>query len=476
MKNKTGIKVWAFTLIFLLFSAFQVFPQEFALGAILDSETYNRLPQKAVLSTRAYNALPPTVSLKQYSPIPGNQTPYGTCVAWASAYAARTISESIAINRRERSLSTDNVFSPAYIYMNITDDPDCQSGAMIFWALDLMKNTGAVKMLESERDLDFRKINRDSFTESRKYPIADYVTLFRNDEERGSNRPSRIQMVKKSLAEKKPVIIGMNTPESFLNAQDVWRPRENPGYHYGGHAMCVVGYDDTRFGGAFEVQNSWGKKWGNGGYMWIPYEAFGQWVMEAYEIIENFAVFDETNQYSGFAQIELADSADGLPHQMPVAFAEEGYYRTTESYSSGTEFRFHLGNTSPAYVYVFAADSSGSPSTQIFPPRERGISPILDYAENTIVLPGEREWIRMDEITGTDYLIILYSKQSIPIETIRRRFDQAQGSFPQRVAAAVGPDFIPSNNASYDGHEIRFDVKSENSKAVFGLLLAIDHK
>jgi hypothetical protein len=82
----------------------------------------------------------------------------------------------------------------------------------------------------------------------------------------------------------------------------------------------------------------------------------------------------------------------------------------------------------------------------------------------------------MDETTGTDYLIILYSKQSIPIENIRRRFDQARGSFPQRVAAAVGPDFIPSGDAAYDGHEIRFDVKSENSKAVFGLLLAIEHK
>jgi hypothetical protein len=400
-------------------------------------------------------------------------------VAWASAYAARTISESIAINRRERSLSTDNVFSPAFVYKSITHDPDCQTGAAIFWALDLMKDTGAVKMLGVERDVDFKKIRLSDYSDSRKYPIADYVTLFRNDDEQEGRegRPSRIQMVKKSLAENKPVIIGMNTPDSFINARDVWRPRESSSRYYGGHAMCVIGYDDTKFsGGAFEVQNSWGKKWGNSGYIWIPYDVFGQWVLEAYEIIENFAAFDETNHYSGFAWIELSGSTEETPRHMPVIFNGEGYYRAAEAYPSGTEFRFLLGNTSPAYVYVFAADSSGGPSTRIFPPKERGVSPILDYSENIIVLPGERQWIRMDETPGTDYLVILYSKQAIPIETIKGRFDQAQGSFPERVAYGVGPDFIPYSDAVYNGGEIHFDAQSENSKAVFGLLLAIEHE
>lgn len=46
----------------------------------------------------------------------------------------------------------------------------------------------------------------------------------------------------------------------------------------GGHAVHVIGYDDsvrcphTQFPGAFEVQNSWGKDWGQGGRFWMPYE------------------------------------------------------------------------------------------------------------------------------------------------------------------------------------------------------------
>jgi len=39
-----------------------------------------------------------------------------------------------------------------------------------------------------------------------------------------------------------------------------------------GHAMCIVGFDDTKFGGAFEIVNSWGDNWANSGFIWIRYD------------------------------------------------------------------------------------------------------------------------------------------------------------------------------------------------------------
>lgn len=36
----------------------------------------------------------------------------------------------------------------------------------------------------------------------------------------------------------------------------------------GGHGVKIVGYDDPR--GLYEVKNSWGHRWGDGGYFWIP--------------------------------------------------------------------------------------------------------------------------------------------------------------------------------------------------------------
>ena len=33
------------------------------------------------------------------------------------------------------------------------------------------------------------------------------------------------------------------------------------------HAMTIIGYDDNKYGGAFEVMNSWGEAFGNKGFV-----------------------------------------------------------------------------------------------------------------------------------------------------------------------------------------------------------------
>ena len=360
------------------------FSQDYRLGAIFDQERYNSLPQKAAQSTRAFVTLPETVSLKAYAPMPGDQEDYGTCVAWAAAYAARTISESIAINRRNRTEATRGAFSPAFIYRTISDDPTCQSGAAIYWALDAMKAGGAAKMLELERSTDFKKIGLSFFDGSRRYPISDYVTLFRRSGDWLENGGMRVQAVKKSLSEGKPVIIGMNCPPSFITAEELWRPRENPNGFYGGHAMCVVGYDDNRDGGAFEVQNSWGRKWGKGGYVWIPYDVFSRFVLEAYEIIENLAAYGDTARFSGYAKLEFY----GQEGELRFRLSNDGFYQTAQPYPSGTEFRLHLGNREPAYVYVFMASDRSPETFRFFPSSESGESPVLDYADSMVSWPG----------------------------------------------------------------------------------------
>jgi C1A family cysteine protease len=36
--------------------------------------------------------------------------------------------------------------------------------------------------------------------------------------------------------------------------------------------MLAIGYDDARQ--AFRIQNSWGRGFGDGGYVWLSYEFF----------------------------------------------------------------------------------------------------------------------------------------------------------------------------------------------------------
>jgi hypothetical protein len=437
-------------------------------GAILDQAVYNSLPQKAPLLTRAYTVLPPAASLKAYAPAPGSQGQYGTCTAWATAYAARTIAESLALSRTDIELSSRNAFSPAFTYKSISKDLSCKTGTAISDALDLFKTRGAVKMPPAERTSDFARVPLSLFQQSQLYPIGGYATLFRSHENTTANE--KIRAVKKALTEKKPVIIGMNCPDSFDDARGVWKPWENPGRDYGGHAMCVVGYDDNRYGGAFEVLNSWGDDWGNDGYIWIGYNDFAAFVKHAYEVVEVLSAAKNAVNYTGFAQVEFYQSRE----TMPVRFTAEGYYRTVNAYPSGTRFHFLIGNTTPSYVYAFAADTVQPGTTLIFP--QAGMSPVLDYAENTVAFPGERDWITLDAQAGTDYLVILYAKRPLDLDAIRRNFERARGSFPERVAAAVGKDFIPYYNGKYEADEIRFSAQSVSSSAVFGLLLAIQHR
>ncbi|MDR1324750.1 MAG: C1 family peptidase [Treponema sp.] len=460
-------------MMFYLTAAAALYAQTFPRGAVLDPVLYDSLPQKAVQVSRAYESLPTAASLKQYAPEAGNQGMYGTCTAWSSAYAARTILESIALNRWDRQAITSNVFSPNFVYKNLfifngqPDDPAGQRGAAISWALNFMRDKGPVKMLDREKQLDFRAIPSSLYANSRAYPIAGYATLFRSDTQR---QEDKILMVKKSLAESKPVVIGMNCPNSFFAAHDVWRPRESPAGSYGGHAMCVVGYDDAKYNGAFEVQNSWGDRWGNAGFTWIPYDVFASFVFEAYGLSENLGNYQSTVQFAGFADIEVRGGAG-----MSVSY-RSGYYETLSPYLSGTRFRYLLGNREPAYVYAFAADDTSAAPTQIFPLAGSNVSPLLDYSENLVAFPGEFDWIQLDDQVGTDYLVVLYSKKELNIAAIRATFARERGSFPDRVARAVGSGYIPPSQANYEPNRLAFTAASANPNAVFGLLLAIQHQ
>jgi C1A family cysteine protease len=449
-------------------------------GAILDEAAYSSLPRKAPLATRAYDGLPKSFSLKPYAPLPGDQTRYGTCVAWASAYAARTISEAVALSRTNQTETTQNAFSPVYVYRTIRpDDPRCEEGAQIYWALDLMKNSGAVKMVDVERSVEFPLVDLSNYNESRKYPIADYVTLFSRDDRSKPGLVSRT--VKKSLVEGKPVIIGMNTPYSFMEADNVWQPRENPDYYYGGHAMCVVGYDDEKNGGAFEVINSWGSAWGSEGFIWIPYRAFVDFVMEGYEMIENLAIYSDTVKFAGSARIEILDGADSKP--APLELTPQGFYKTAAALGEGTAFRFAAGSSESAYVYAFAATQSPASSAGpgpfyspalLFP--QAGLSPLLNYADSSVFLPGEDKTLVLDAEPGMEYLVILYAKQTLDIRAIMRSFENAQGTVNERLSAAVGDNLLTSPAVTYNGKEASFTAETDNSRAVAALVLAIDHR
>ena len=79
-------------------------------------------------------------------------------------------------------------------------------------------------------------------------------------------------------------MIGIRTPYSFASSLngDTWDGIVDD--VRGGHALSLIGYDDNKEGGCFEIINSWGKEWGDKGRIWVKYSDFDKIVDEVYEV------------------------------------------------------------------------------------------------------------------------------------------------------------------------------------------------
>jgi C1A family cysteine protease len=91
-----------------------------------------------------------------------------------------------------------------------------------------------------------------------------------------SRVPRDLDSFKSCLASGYPFVFGFAVYESFMvrtvaqSGMMQWPGKDEK--HFGGHAVCAVGYDDNLEGGRFIVRNSWGDKWGDNGYFYMPYE------------------------------------------------------------------------------------------------------------------------------------------------------------------------------------------------------------
>jgi C1A family cysteine protease len=96
-------------------------------------------------------------------------------------------------------------------------------------------------------------------------------------------RCNTFDSVKQALSEGYPVVAGFMVYQSFLSAATTRtgvmpypRPTER---QLGGHAVCLVGYDEARK--VFIAKNSWGIRWGDRGYFYMPYQVIQNTMMSS---------------------------------------------------------------------------------------------------------------------------------------------------------------------------------------------------
>ena len=451
---------------FLFFVLLCSAQKKYATGMDFDDETYSAIPQKAKL-TRGLEIVPAAVSLKAFAPIPENQGDHGTCTSWAAAYCGRTILQAIKNNWKDVNLITKNAYSAPFLFRMLKpDDSICSGGSSVAEAFLVMKDYGSLKSA-STPGLCLPKITSAQLENALSEKIKDYMRIFNTEDA----SQIKVQSVRKSISEMKPVVIGMICPESFMFSGVVWEPKEEPLKTYGGHAMCVVGYDDTKYGGAFEIQNSWGTSWGNKGYVWIKYADFARFTKYAFQFIDLPEPKPLVADLSGQIKLLLSDGT-----MMPVTLNSDSNgstYKTSKSYSYGSRFRIYISNNEPAYVYAISTDLSNE-IVKIFP-YTTGISAALTDKKNEVPIPDEDHFIQFDNKPGTDILCVLYSRNELNLNELTAKIAQEKGSFSARVFKVLGDKLVDSKNITYAKEAIAFKGFSKG-KTIIPLIVEMAHQ
>jgi C1A family cysteine protease len=186
-----------------------------------------------------------------------NQANCGSCVAFASVGTMETQMRIASGNPAYNiSLSTENLF--------MCGGASCESGWMPGDAADFLQNTGVVDEAcapytsgASGNDVACSAVCKDA--DKRNYKISSYSqpTSYFKD----------VEAVKQAL-QNGPLVTTIMVYEDFMSySSGVYK--HTTGKFLGGHAISIIGYDDTTQ--SFIIRNSWGPEWGENGFGHISY-------------------------------------------------------------------------------------------------------------------------------------------------------------------------------------------------------------
>jgi C1A family cysteine protease len=202
----------------------------------------------------------------------GNQGSQGSCVGWALAYYCFTHQIAAANGYWDTAISSHQ-FSPAFVYNQINYGDD--TGSYFADAANLLHDFGCATMdvMPYDQNDYITWPSESAYYESMKYQTdnTEWDLLYTN---------SDLDVLKSYLASGNTAVIGIYVRTAFYSfdeSNNIYTTSHASGEYFGSHAVCVVGYDDSKATtdgpGAFLLVNSWGSGWGDSGFWWMSYEA-----------------------------------------------------------------------------------------------------------------------------------------------------------------------------------------------------------
>jgi C1A family cysteine protease len=379
------------------------------------------VPDQIQLSNGASGTIPSAYDLTSKFPPIGNQGQYGTCVAWSTGYNMMSALVGMDAGLSPSQLaSTSAQMSPKDLFTAIPDSKKGNScdGTQFQNALNVLQTRGVATL----STVPYTGLGSCSQSSSDPNWATD-ASAHKIDYWR--NVAGTVDAIKRNIADNKPVLIGATLHEDFKNINSDAVYQGGSGAVIGGHAMCIVGYDDSKGGvGAFKVVNSWSTKWGASGYCWVSYDY----------MLNGFVQGDASSGYNLYVAKTTANTTQP-PHVDPVVsgidFASWAFDEKSTSGSTGDPTSrylnwdvYNVGSVSaPAngwtlyYLYYNAFDAN---DYNVITYENFTSNPQTSYDINAVLDPGvslgnlinsnQSSGIgydyNMPDITGTYYLVL----------------------------------------------------------------------
>ena len=409
------------------------------------------------------NPLPEAVSLLRFAPDRKNQGHQGSCVAWSSVYGARSIIEAAATGQS----GNNTAMSPSFVYNQIGLE-GCE-GSYIQKAMEFMTDKGVVPFNDFPyNDQDCRlQPSSAQWSRAATNRMHGFTRLTETADVNGIN----IRAVKEHLAKDAPVVIGMMVGGTFMQdmmGKESWEPsaedRNQTGF--GGHAMCVIGYDDRKQ--AFQIMNSWGPEWGSNGIAWVRFTDFKEFVREAYGI--------DPLPKRGVALTVGFECNIGLVRNdnkqyIPLRIKSGNVFESAGLVAPGTKFKMEIKNSTECNIYIFGQETNGTSYT-LFPypdktdPSKTAFSPYCGITGYRLFPRGKS--LVPDSIGHKDLFAIVVTKDPIDWYAINSSISKSGApDYGSKVMEALSGNAVPNVRfATGNGGTINFKADQASQNAV----------
>jgi hypothetical protein len=414
-----------------------------ATGLVFNKTQYKKDVKKqnldGVSGTKA-RTMPVRINLRPFCPSPQDQSSEPSCATWATAYSAMTIHQ--AIQRKVTNVrDVDKIaYSKTFVFNQFCDTSDCIPP--IEKVFEFLQKKGTCLAATFRNDVPMtQKPDLLAMNEAARFRLDTFMTVY--DPDTVISLDKKITRFKRLLADSIPVIVGVLLPYSFrkINKIQKWRIEPNPFIDSSAHALCLIGYNNTD--STFELMNSWGYDWGDGGFVKVHYTDLVSMLQCAYTLKPHFEALTDSSCQSIEVTLRKAikfnkrtSIIESEEIRVKYDAPSKAYKTQQKSWREGTGFQMSIRSAPIGWrFYAFGLSPLGEAS--IF--SEGIITP--EMIEK--VIPAENNQLEI-EGGGTEYMCLMFSKTPLSnfAENIKKLQKPTNKSFTEQIEDIFSPTLL----------------------------------